>query len=422
VGCIPSKALLDSSEYYHLAQQHMADHGVKVDGVKLDLKTMMARKDQVVQDITAQVRQLMDGHNIDVIQGRARLTGGGGVEVTQGKKTRTVTADKILIATGSRPVELPPAPFDHQRIVDSTGALSFPSVPKHLGIVGGGYIGLELGSVWRRLGAEVTVIEMLPHIAPGLDGQINRALTRLLKQQGFQFKLGTKVQSAKATKTKVNVVVESGGDEEKLSFDRLLVSIGRRPRTDDLGLDAAGVDLDPQTGWINIDENHQTSAAGVYAIGDVVPGPMLAHKASAEGVAAVEQMAGLPGEVNYDAVPGIVYTWPEVAFVGLTEEQTKERDVPYCVGTYPFSGSGRARAMGEKDGLVKVIAQSKTDRLLGVHIIGPRASDMIAECTLALELGASAEDLARTIHGHPTFAEALMEAAKTAQGCSIYAS
>jgi dihydrolipoamide dehydrogenase len=400
----------------------MADHGVKVDGVKLDLKTMMARKDQVVQDITAQVRQLMDGHNIDVIQGRARLTGGGGVEVTQGKKTRTVTADKILIATGSRPVELPPAPFDHQRIVDSTGALSFPSVPKHLGIVGGGYIGLELGSVWRRLGAEVTVIEMLPHVAPGLDGQINRALTRVLKQQGFQFKLGTKVQSAKATKTKVNVVVESGGDEEKLSFDRLLVSIGRRPQTDDLGLDAAGVDLDPQTGWINIDENHQTSAAGVYAIGDVVPGPMLAHKASAEGVAAVEQMAGLPGEVNYDAVPGIVYTWPEVAFVGLTEEQTKERDVPYCVGTYPFSGSGRARAMGEKDGLVKVIAQSKTDRLLGVHIIGPRASDMIAECTLALELGASAEDLARTIHGHPTFAEALMEAAKTAQGCSIYAS
>jgi dihydrolipoamide dehydrogenase len=279
-----------------------------------------------------------------------------------------------------------------------------------------------LGSVWLRLGAKVTVVEMLPQIATTMDGQVARTLGRILKEQGLEIYLNTRVTGAKISRNKVKMTLDSNGKEDTMTCDRLLVSVGRRPLTQNLGLEEIGVETDSQTGHVLVDEAYRTNISSIHAIGDLIPGPMLAHKASAEGIAAAECIAGLPGEVNYDAIPAVVYTWPEVANVGLTEEQVKERNIPYCIGTYPFSGAGRARCMGEKDGFVKLIAHSKTDRILGVHIIGPRAADMIAECVLAVEFGASSEDIARTVHGHPTFAEALQEAAMAVRKCSIYAS
>jgi len=422
VGCIPSKALLDSSEYYHLARDHFAEHGIKTGRVSFDLSAMMARKDKVVTDLTDNIRQLLEGHKIEIIHGSARLSGTNQVAVDQGNNTSLMlTAGNILLATGSSPLQVPGMEFDGKRIVDSTQALQFDKVPKSLGIVGGGYIGLELGSVWQRLGARVTVIEMLPRIAATLDGQVGRSLDRILRSQGFMFHLNTKVLSARTTGEKVDVVLETKGRQESVHFDRLLVAVGRRPLTRDLGLDELGVETDPVTGHVLVDAAFQTSTPGIYAIGDLTPGPMLAHRASAEGIASAECIAGQAGEVNYDTLPAIVYTWPEVASVGLTEEQAKARKIPYCIGSYAFSGAGRARCMGESDGFVKLIAHAKTDRILGVHIIGPRAADMIAECVLALEFDASAEDIARTVHGHPTFAEALQEAAMAVRQCSIYA-
>ena len=426
VGCIPSKALLDSSEYFHLAKDHFAAHGIKIAELSLDLHAMMERKKQVVEELTGQVRKLLEGNKIDIIHGSARLVGADRVEVSNHSDKSLspiiLEAKAILLATGSEPVNVPGLEFDGKHIVSSTEALSFDSVPQHLGIVGGGYIGLELGSVWRRLGSEVTVIEMLPKIAATLDGQIGRALERILTQQGIAFRLNTKVSKAEISDNKVQVRLESEGKISSLSFDKLLVAVGRRPLTKNLGLEDIGVKTDPRTGQVLVDESYRSSIPNIYAIGDIIAGPMLAHKASAEGIAAAECIAGLPGEVNYDTIPAVVYTWPEVACVGLTEEQVKERAIPYCIGTYPFSGAGRARCMGEKDGFVKLIAQSETDRILGVHIIGPRAADMIAECVLAMEFGASSEDIARTVHGHPTFAEALQEAAMAVRKCSIYAS
>ncbi len=428
VGCIPSKALLDSSEYFHLARDHFSDHGIKIGKVSLDLAAMMARKDQVVQELTDNVRKLLEGNNVDIIHGTGRLVGEDQVEVVKKAGSRrksdrrTLQAKAILLATGSEPISVPGLEFDGDRIVSSTEALTFDSVPKHLGVVGGGYIGLELGSVWLRLGAKVTVIEMLPQIATLLDGQVARGLERILSKQGLTFRLQTKVAGAKVAGKKVQVTLESDGKEESMNCDRLLVAVGRRPLTRGLGLEEIGVELDSRTGHVLVDENYRTNLQSVYAIGDLIPGPALAHTASAEGIAAVESIAGLPGEVNYDAIPSIIYTWPEVASVGLTEEQVKERNIPYCIGAYPFAGAGRARCMGEKDGFVKIIAHAKTDRILGVHILGPRASDMIAECVLAVEFGASSEDISRTVHGHPTFAEALQEAALAVRKCSIYAS
>jgi dihydrolipoamide dehydrogenase len=421
VGCIPSKALLDSSEYYHLALDGLAAHGIKTGRVSLDLKTMLARKNQVVMDLTDNVRKLLEGHKVTIVHGRARLAGEGRVAVSRnGGGTLELSARHILLATGSEPIAPPGIAFDERRIVSSTEALDFEEVPKRLGIVGGGYIGLELGSVWRRLGAEVTVIEMLPKIGTGLDDQVARALDRILRKQGMHLRLGTRVVEAASDKRGVKVVVEKEERRETLAFDRLLVSVGRRPLTRDMGLEEAGVRLDPKSGHVRVDERYRTDVPGIYAVGDLIAGPALAHKASAEGIAAVETMAGRYGEVNYDAVPAVIYTWPEVAMVGLTEQQAREKEIPYCVGTYPFTGAGRARCMGQTDGFVKLIAHAKTDRILGVHIIGPRASDMIAECVLAIELGAASEDIARTIHGHPTFAEALQEAALAVRKCSIY--
>ncbi|MCP4361109.1 MAG: dihydrolipoyl dehydrogenase, partial [Chloroflexi bacterium] len=338
------------------------------------------------------------------------LAGDGQVNVSKSSvkgKTETLEAKKILLATGSEPMAVHGMEFDGSHIISSTEALRLDTVPKYLGIVGGGYIGLELGSVWLRLGARVTVIEMLPRIATLLDGQVGRTLQRILKKQGFDIRLKAKVTEAKVVNRKVKVAIETGDKKENLRFDRLLVAVGRQPLTRGLNLEKAGVKTDPETGQVPVNEKFQTNIPNIYAIGDLIPGPMLAHTASAEGIAAVECMAGHPGDVNYDAIPAVIYTAPEVATVGLTEEQVKERKIPYCVGTYPFTGTGRARCMGETDGFVKLISHGKTDRILGVHIIGARAADIIAECVLALEFGASSEDIARTVHGHPTFSEAL---------------
>jgi dihydrolipoamide dehydrogenase len=414
VGCIPSKALLDSSEYFHVAQTQFAEHGIRIGEAGIDIAQMMARKERVVRELTDNVRKLLETHKVDIIHGAAKLAGRDRVEVG-GDPPRVLTAKNIILAAGSEPVALPGLPFDGKMIVSSTEALQFDRVPQNLGIIGGGYIGIELGSVWLRLGAQVTVIEMLPDIVSAVDGQVGRRLLRALKKQGFTFRLETRVVSAKAEGGKVHVQTDAGGKREALEFDRLLVCVGRRPLTRQLGLESAGIAPDPQTGFIQVDAALRTSVPTIYAIGDLVPGPMLAHKASAEGMAAAQTIAGKFGEVNYDAIPAIVYTAPEVASVGLTEEQVKERGIPYVTGVYPFTGNGRAKCFGDTEGLVKLIAHKKTDRLLGAHIIGARAAEMIAEAVLAVEFGASLEDLAGTVHGHPTFAEALMEAAMAAR-------
>jgi len=387
----------------------------------------MARKEKVVRELTENVRKLLEGHKIEIIRGTARLAGPDRIEIEQthseSKKAEHLglQANAIILATGGEPVPLPGLAFDGRHLISSREALNLDTVPRHLAIVGGGYIGLELGSVWLRLGARVTVIEMLPKLATTLDGQVGRKLQRVLKRQGINFRMQTRVTAAKISNKSVRVDLETKKGKESLSCNRLLISVGRRPRTGGLGIEELGIKTNPDTGHLLVDGSYRTNIPSIHAVGDLIAGPMLAHKASAEGIAAAECIAGQPGQVNYDAIPSVIYTWPEVASVGLTEEQIKERNIDYCTGTYPFSGAGRARCMGETEGFVKVIAHKKTDRLLGVHIIGPRAADMIAECVLAIEFGASSEDIARTIHGHPTFAEALQEAAMAVQKCSIYA-
>ncbi len=416
VGCIPSKALLDSSEIYASIRNGLSVHGIRVTDLMLDLSAMMTRKDKVVEVLTGQVTKLLEAGRVALLQGTARVLDAHRVEVAGiDGGTRVLEAKFILLATGSAPAAVPGLEFDEDRIVTSTGALNFAGVPETLGIIGGGYIGLELGSVWQRLGAKVTVIEMLPQIAASLDGQISRALKRILNKQGMAFRLKTTVTHAEVIDNGVNLTLESSGKTDVTAFDRVLVAVGRKPLTAGLGLDAAGVDMDPKTGHVRVDAKYQTSVSSIYAIGDLIPGPMLAHKASAEGVAAAEAMAGLFSEVNYDTLPSVIYTWPEVAGAGLTEEQVKAREIPYIAGAYPFSGNGRARCMGETEGLVKILSHARTDRILGVHMIGPRVSEMIAEAVMAMEMGASSEDIARSVHSHPTFSEALMEAAAAVQ-------
>jgi dihydrolipoamide dehydrogenase len=428
VGCIPSKALLDSSEYFQLAKNQFAEHGIKTGRISLDLAVMMARKDKVVQELTENVRRLLEGNRVEIIHGTGRLSGTDQVTVesdldsSKKKQTTTLTARAIVLATGSEAVPLPNVKFDGQKIVSATEALKLDAVPKHLGVVGGGYIGLELGSVWLRLGASVSLFEMLSQIATGLDGQVARKLQRVLKRQGFKFFMSSEVTEASVAAKSIRVTLKTKNQDEKVTCDRLLVCVGRRPLTRGLGLKEIGIETNAATGCIKVDAYYRTRIPSIYAIGDLIAGPMLAHKASAEGIAAAEHIAGSPGEVNYDAIPSVIYTWPEVASVGLTEEQVKEREIPYCVGTYPFTGAGRARCMGETEGFVKMISHAQSDRLLGVHIIGARAAEMIGECVLAIEMNASSEDLARTVHGHPTFAEALQEAAMAIRKCSIYAS
>jgi dihydrolipoamide dehydrogenase len=417
VGCIPSKALLDSSEYYRLARARFADHGILADSVRLDLPAMMARKEKVVKGLGENVRKLMEGAGVEIVRGSARLTGRNSVEVhpqaddSPHTAPAMIEAANILLATGSEAVPLPALPCDGVRIVDSTGALSFETVPEHLLIVGGGAIGLELGSVWRRLGSRVTVVELLPVIAAALDGQVSRTLERILTRQGFTFLLSSKLSSATLSPGGIRASILQNGRMEEMECDRLLAAIGRRPLTKGLGLESVGVGLDSHTGCVLVDTMYRTSIPTIYAVGDLIAGPALAHKAFAEGIAAVECMAGLPSEVNYDAIPSIVYTSPEAASVGWTEERLKERGIRYRVGTCSLGGTARARCMGEADGFVKLIAHAGTGRLLGAHIIAARASDMISECVLAMELNAHAQDIARAVHGHPTFSEAVRDAA-----------
>jgi dihydrolipoamide dehydrogenase len=422
IGCIPSKALLQSSEHYSHARHGLAAHGVNVGKVSYDLKAMMGHKDKVVEDNTKGIEFLFKKNKVTSVHGTARIKSATEVEVTaENGDTQTLKTGSILIATGSDSAPLAGLEIDEKQIVTSTGALTLETVPKHLVVVGAGYIGLEMGSVWARLGAKVTVIEYLDRITPGMDGEVAKAFQKILEKQGMTFRLGTKVTGAETLKTKVKLSVEpaAGGDAETIECDTVLVSIGRRPYTDQLGLEEVGVTTNDR-GFVEIDAHFQTSVEGIYAIGDCVPGPMLAHKAEDEGVAAAEIIAGESGHVNYDVIPGIVYTWPEVASVGKTEEQLKEDGIAYKVGKFPFSANGRARAANDTDGFVKLLADAKTDRILGAHILGPDAGTLIHEIVVGMEFGASAEDIARTCHGHPTLSEAVKEAALASAGRTIH--
>ena len=413
VGCIPSKALLQSSEKYAEAKSHLAGHGVKLGKVELDLDTMMDRKDKVVDDLTKGIEFLFKKNKIDYIKGTGSIPKAGEVAVALNEGgSETHRAKHIIIATGSETTPLPGVEVDEKQIVTSTGALELEEVPAHLVVIGGGVIGLEMGSVWSRLGAKVTVVEFLDRIVPTMDQEIGKTFQRVLKKQGMTFKLSTKVTAAKTSKAGVKLTVEpaAGGTPEDIDCDIVLVSIGRRPFTEGLGLEALDVKRDNH-GFIEVDHAYQTSVPGIYAIGDCIHGPMLAHKAEEDGVVCVEMLAGQSGHVDYNLVPGVVYTWPEVAAVGKTEEQLKEDGVAYAVGKFPFTANSRARANADTDGLVKILADAETDRILGVHILGPLAGDLLAEAVLAMEFGASAEDIARTIHSHPGMGEAVKEAA-----------
>lgn len=411
VGCIPSKALLSSSFHYEEVKKHLAPHGIKIGSVDFDLDVMMARKRKVVDDNTKGIDFLFKKHKITRLTGEAHIIAPGTVEVTGLDKP--VTATSIIIASGSEAAPLSGAGIDEKQIVSSTGVLELSSVPQHLVVIGAGVIGLELGSVWRRLGSRVTVVEFLDHILPQHDREIAKQMQRILERQGMAFKLGTKVTAAKTSETGVTLSLEAvhnGSPAEELNADVVLVAIGRRPYTQGLGLQDLGVTVDTR-GFIKVDARFQTSVPGVYAIGDVIGGIMLAHKAEDEGMAAAEIVAGHASHINYNAIPGIVYTWPEVANVGKTEEQLKAEGIPYKIGKFPFTANGRARANGDTTGFVKLLAHAQTDRLLGAHIIGPSAGDLIGELVLGMEFSAAAEDIALTCHAHPTLGEAVREAA-----------
>jgi dihydrolipoamide dehydrogenase len=406
VGCIPSKALLESSERYHEAGHTLADFGVKVSGVELDLERMLKRKEGIVSGLTQGVAGLFKKNKVTRYHGQARIVGPGRVTVT-GPEQVDLQAEHVIIATGSKVSALRGVELDGDRIGTSTEALSYPEVPQHLVVIGAGYIGLELGSVWRRLGARVTVLEYLERILPGMDSEIAREAERIFEKQGIEFKLGARVTSATRSGDEVTVGIDG---QESVRCDRVLLAVGRTPNTDNLGLASVGIELDPR-GRIPIDDHFRTYVPGFYAIGDVVRGPMLAHKAEEEGVACVEHLVTGFGHVNYDAIPGVVYTQPEIASVGKTEEELNAANVPFKKGVFPFMANGRARALGSTEGRVKILAHANTDRILGVHVIGPRAGDLIAEAAVAIEFSASAEDIARSSHAHPTLAEAMKEAA-----------
>jgi dihydrolipoamide dehydrogenase len=407
VGCIPSKAMLESSERFAEVQAGLTEHGVKVAEVSLDLAAMHRRRERIVKALAGGVKSLLKQNGITRLLGRGRLDGPGKVVVDQEQGAVQLEAKHVLIAVGSRPAPLKGVELDGDRIGTSTEALAYPEVPGHLVVIGAGYIGLELGSVWNRLGSKVTVLEALDRVLPGMDLELAKAAQKVFLKQGLEFQLGSRVQRAAVDNGKC--VVECEG-AEPISCDRVLLAVGRVPNTDDLNLEKAGIEVD-RRGEIPVGDGFQTSAAGTYAIGDCISGPKLAHKASHEGIACVEGIAGRHGHVNYDTIPGVVYTHPELATVGKTEEQLKEAGREYRKGAFPFQASGRARTLGETEGRVKILADAHTDRILGVHIFGPRAGDLIAEAAAAMEFGASAEDLAHVCHAHPTLAETLGEAA-----------
>jgi dihydrolipoamide dehydrogenase len=411
IGCIPSKALLESSELLEATMKHAADHGVRIAGVGLDLPTMMARKDRIVGELTGGVASLMKKNKVDVVVGRGELAGPELVRVHGAGGVTELPAKNVCLAMGSVPVELPFLPFDGERVVSSTEALAFDAVPERLAVIGAGAVGLELGSVWRRLGAEVTVVEMLPTITPFADKQMAKTLERALVEQGLEIRLDTRVTGAEVLKTKVKLTVEHAKNgAETIDCDRVLVAVGRRPLTAGAGLESAGVALEAG-GRVAVDDHLRTNLPTVWAIGDLVRGPMLAHKAEDEGVAVAERIAGQPGHVNYGVIPNVVYTDPELAMVGRTEAELKDAGIPFSSGRFMFRPNGRAKSLGQELGMVKILAHSETDELLGVHMVGPRVSELIAEAAIAMELRASAEDLARTCHSHPTLAEVVKEAA-----------
>ena len=425
VGCIPSKALLQASEKFEEAQHGLAAFGVKTGKVELDLPTMLSHKDKTVKSNVDGVSFLFKKNKVDWLKGAGALAGGGAVTVTAsgGGKT-TYKAKHIVIATGSDVVSLPGITIDEKTIVSSTGALSLPAVPKRMVVIGGGVIGLELGSVWQRLGAQVTVVEFLDRILPPMDGEVSKQMQRILGKQGITFKLSTKVTSAKPGKSGISLTLEpaagnGAANSETLEADVVLVAVGRKPYTEGLGLESAGVALDSR-GRIAVDKHFQSNVPGIYAIGDCIAGPMLAHKAEDEGMALAEIIAGQAGHVNYDVIPNIVYTWPEVAAIGKTEEELKAAGVSYKVGKFPFTANGRARAMNATEGFVKILADAKSDRVLGCHMVGPDTSHLIAEIAIAMEFGASSEDIARTCHGHPTLSEVVKEAALAVAGRQIH--
>lgn len=420
VGCIPSKALLHASELYEAAENTFEGLGIKTGKVSLDLPQMLKQKDDAVEGLTKGVEFLMKKNKVEVFLGAGEIIAPGKVRVS-GEASAELETKNIIIATGSEVTPLPGVEIDEAQIVSSTGALELPSVPKHLVVIGGGVIGLELGSVWRRLGAKVTVVEFLDRVLPTMDGEVSKQFQRILKKQGVEFKLSSKVTGAEKLKTKVKLSVEpaAGGETETIDADVVLVAIGRRPYTQGLGLETAGVEMDKR-GFI-VTDHFRTTAAGVWAIGDCITGPMLAHKAEDDGAACAELIAGKAGHVNYETVPNVVYTWPEVASVGKTEEELKEAGVKYKTGKFPFAANSRAKTNHETDGFVKIIADAETDRVLGAHIIGVQAGELIAEVVSVMEFGGSSEDIARTCHAHPTRSEAVRQAAMGVEGWTMQA-
>jgi len=412
VGCIPSKALLDSSKHYYHLQHDYAAHGISAGEASIDVSTMMARKDGVVKKLTGGVAQLFKANKVKHFHGRGQLLADRQVEFTAHESTETSTlqADNVILASGSVPIAIPNVEFDGEYIIDNVGALDLKEVPERFGVIGAGVIGLELGSVWRRLGAEVTLLEALPDLLPTADADVSKQAGRLFKRQGLDIRLGTLVKSATLDNGEVKVVTEDKNGENEISFDRLLVAVGRRPYTEGLLGEDCGIEMNEQ-GQIEVNERSQTTVPGVWAVGDCVRGPMLAHKASEEGIAVAELIAGKAAHIHFDTVPWVIYTDPEIAWVGKTERQLKDAGVAYRSGSFPFAATGRGLAMGDAAGLVKMLADEATDEVLGVHIIGPGASELIAECVVTMEFRGASEDLARIVHAHPTLSEAVHEAA-----------
>ena len=419
VGCIPSKALLDSSHRYSDALNHFSDHGIEVSKPKLDIPKMMKRKEKVVAQLTAGVGGLLKANKVSTIFGEAKVLNANQVQVSTLNKTEIIETKNIVIASGSLPINIPVAPIDHNNIVDSTGALEFESVPKKLGIIGAGVIGLELGSVWARLGSEVTILEAMDDFLPMADSKISKDVLKEFNKQGLNINLGSKVTSAKSNTKNVKVSFENQDGNAELSFDKLIVAVGRKPNTKNLFDENSGLLLD-EKGFIPVNDFCETRVKNIWAVGDVVRGPMLAHKASEEGVMVVERIAGKHAEMHYDLVPSVIYTHPEVAWVGKNEAELLESGIEFKTGSFPFAASGRALATGESAGFVKVIAHKKTDTILGVHAFGPSAADIVQQGVVAMEFGASAEDLGLTIFSHPTVSEALHEAAMAVNGNAIH--
>ncbi|OUD14272.1 dihydrolipoyl dehydrogenase [Thioflexithrix psekupsensis] len=421
VGCIPSKALLDSSHHFLHLQKHAADHGIAVDGLKLDVATMLARKDKIVQNLTSGIAGLFRKNKVTRLEGAARFVSANEVAITKADgSVETVRAENVIVATGSVPARLPIAPVDGELIVDSTGALSFASVPKRLGVIGAGAIGLELGSVWSRLGSEVTILEALPTFLAPVDRKIATAALKEFNKQGLTIHTGAKLAAAEVKGGEVHLSYEKDGTVQSLVVDKLVVAVGRKPYTEGLNLEGVGVQVD-ERGFVKVDSGRWTGVGGIYAVGDVIGGPMLAHKGSEEGIMVAERLAGQKTEMHYDVMPWVIYTWPEIAWVGKTEEELKAAGVAYKVGQFPFAASGRAMAHGDTSGMIRMLADKQTDRILGVHLFGISASELLGEAVLAMEFEASSEDLARTIHGHPTLSEGLHEVALAVDGRMIHA-